>query len=70
MNLDVAAARIKWRIQISQLKEMRLKAYESATIYKERMSDGMIKDSNQRNSRKATRSSSLTQSSRYSGKAN
>jgi hypothetical protein len=70
MNLDVAAARIKWRIQISELKEMRLKAYESATIYKERMSDGMIKDSNQRNSRKATRSSSLTQSSRYSGKAN
>jgi hypothetical protein len=37
MNLDVDAARIKWRIQISELEEMRLKAYESATIYKERM---------------------------------
>jgi hypothetical protein len=37
MNLDVDAARIKRRIQISELKEMRLKSYESATIYKERM---------------------------------
>jgi hypothetical protein len=37
MNLDMDAARIKWRIQISELEEMRLKAYESATIYKERM---------------------------------
>jgi transposase InsO family protein len=33
MNLDVDAA----RIQISELEEMRLKAYESTTIYKERM---------------------------------
>jgi hypothetical protein len=37
MNLDVDAARIKRRIQISELEEMRLKAYEIATIYKERM---------------------------------
>jgi hypothetical protein len=37
MNLDVDAARIKRRIQISELEEMRLKAYESETIYKERM---------------------------------
>jgi transposase InsO family protein len=37
MNLDVDAARIKRRIQISELEEMRLKAYESATIYKKRM---------------------------------
>jgi hypothetical protein len=36
-NLDVDTARIKRRIQISELEEMRLKAYESATIYKERM---------------------------------
>jgi hypothetical protein len=36
MNLDVDAARIKRRIHISELEEMRLKAYESATIYKER----------------------------------
>jgi hypothetical protein len=37
MNLDVDAARIKRRIQISELEEMSLKAYESATIYKEIM---------------------------------
>jgi hypothetical protein len=37
MNLDVDAARIKQRIQISELEEMSLKAYESATIYKKRM---------------------------------
>jgi hypothetical protein len=37
MNLDVDAARMKRRIQISELEEMRLKDYESATIYKERM---------------------------------
>jgi hypothetical protein len=37
MNLNVDAVRIKWRIQISELEEMRLKAYESATIHKERM---------------------------------
>jgi transposase InsO family protein len=37
MNLNVDAVRIKWRIQISELEEMRLKAYESATIYNERM---------------------------------
>jgi hypothetical protein len=35
MNLDVDAARIKRRIQISELEEMRFKAYyERATIYK------------------------------------
>jgi transposase InsO family protein len=37
MNHDVDAARIKRRIQISELEDMRLKAYESSTIYKERM---------------------------------
>jgi hypothetical protein len=37
MNLDVDAARIKRRIQISELEEMRLKDYGSATIYEERM---------------------------------
>ena len=36
MNFDAEAARIKRRIQISEL-ELRLKAYNSATIYKERM---------------------------------
>jgi hypothetical protein len=37
MNLDVDAARIKRGIKISELEERRLKAYESATIYSERM---------------------------------
>jgi hypothetical protein len=37
MNLDVDATRIKQRIQLNELEEMRLKAYESATIYKEIM---------------------------------
>jgi hypothetical protein len=37
MNLDIDAARIKRRIQISELEELGLKAYHNASIYKERM---------------------------------
>jgi hypothetical protein len=37
MNLDHDAAMVKQRIQISELEEMRLKAYENASIYKERI---------------------------------
>jgi hypothetical protein len=37
MNLDLHAAVVKRRIQISELEEMRLKAYEHASIYKERI---------------------------------
>jgi hypothetical protein len=37
MNLDFDAAVVKRRIQISKLEEMRLKAYENASIYKERI---------------------------------
>jgi hypothetical protein len=37
MNLDIDAARIKRRIQINELEELRLKAYHNASIYKERM---------------------------------
>jgi transposase InsO family protein len=37
MNLDLDATVVKRRIQISELEEMRLKAYENASIYKERM---------------------------------
>jgi hypothetical protein len=33
MNLDLDAAVVKRRIQISELEEMRLKAYENARIY-------------------------------------
>jgi dTDP-4-amino-4,6-dideoxygalactose transaminase len=37
MNLDLDTAEVKRRIQISELEEMRLKAYENASIYKERI---------------------------------
>jgi hypothetical protein len=37
MNLDIDSAQLKWRIQISELEELRLKAYHNASIYKERM---------------------------------
>jgi transposase InsO family protein len=37
MNLDLDAVVVKRRIQISELDEMRLKAYENASIYKERI---------------------------------
>jgi hypothetical protein len=37
MNLDLDAAVVKRRIQISELEEMRLKAYDNASIYKERI---------------------------------
>jgi hypothetical protein len=35
INLDLDAAVVKRRIQISELEEMRLKAYENASIYNE-----------------------------------
>jgi hypothetical protein len=37
MNLDLDATVVKRTIQISKLEEMRLKAYENASIYKERI---------------------------------
>jgi transposase InsO family protein len=37
MNLDLDAVVVKRRIQISELEEMRLKAYENASIYNERI---------------------------------
>jgi hypothetical protein len=37
MNLDLDVAVVKRRIQISELEGMRLKAYENASIYKERI---------------------------------
>jgi hypothetical protein len=37
MNLDLDAAVVKRRIHISELEEMRLKSYENASIYKERI---------------------------------
>jgi hypothetical protein len=37
MNLDLDATVVKRRIEISELEEMRLKGYENASIYKERI---------------------------------
>jgi hypothetical protein len=37
MNLNLDAAVVKRRIQISELDEMRLKAYENVSIYKQRI---------------------------------
>jgi hypothetical protein len=37
MNLDLDAAVVKRIIQLSELQEMRLKAYENASIYEERI---------------------------------
>jgi transposase InsO family protein len=37
MNLNLDAAVVKRRIQISELEEMRLKVHENASIYKERI---------------------------------
>jgi hypothetical protein len=37
MNLDLDTAEVKRRIKIIELEEMRLKAYENASIYKERI---------------------------------
>jgi hypothetical protein len=37
MNLDLDTARIKQRIQISELEKVRFKAYENTSIYKERI---------------------------------
>jgi hypothetical protein len=37
MNLDIDVVVIKRRVQISELEEMRLKAYENASMYKERI---------------------------------
>jgi hypothetical protein len=37
MNLNLDAAVVKRRIHISELEEMTLKAYENASIYKERI---------------------------------
>ena len=36
MNLDLDAAGVKRKMQIRELEEMRLRAYENAAIYKEK----------------------------------
>jgi hypothetical protein len=43
MNFDLDAAVVKRIIQISELEEMRLKAYENASYTKRESKGGMIK---------------------------
>jgi hypothetical protein len=53
---------------MSELEEMRLKAYESATIYKERMKRWYDKRLQPKEFKEGDKVLLLTQSSRYSGK--
>jgi hypothetical protein len=43
MSLDLDATVVKQRIQIRELEEMRLKAYENATYTKRELKGGMTK---------------------------
>jgi hypothetical protein len=43
MNIDLDAVVVKRIIQISELEEMRLKAYENASRYKERIKRWYVK---------------------------
>jgi transposase InsO family protein len=58
MNLDLDAAVVTRRIQISELEEMRLKAYENASIYKEIIKRWYDKRLEKKSLKKAIRSSS------------
>jgi hypothetical protein len=58
MNLDLDAAVVTRRIQIRELEEMRLKAYENASIYKERIKRWYDKRLEKKSLKKAIRSSS------------
>jgi hypothetical protein len=53
-NLDLDVVVVKRRIQISELEEMRLKAYENASIYKERIKRWYYKRLKKKNSRRET----------------
>jgi hypothetical protein len=70
MNLDLDAAVVKWRIQISELEEMRLKAYENASIYKERIKRWYDKRLKKKNSKKEIRSSSTIRGLKPSERGN
>jgi hypothetical protein len=61
MNLDLDAAVVKRRIQINELEEMRLKAYENASIYKERIKRWYDKRLKRKSLKKEIRSSSTIQ---------
>jgi hypothetical protein len=70
MNLDLDAAMVKRRIQISKLEELRLKAYENASIYKERIKSWYDKRLKRKNSKKEISSSSTIRGLKPSEKGN
>jgi cell division protein FtsI/penicillin-binding protein 2 len=61
---------MKRRIQISELEEMRLKAYENASIYKERIERWYDKRLKKKNSKKEIRSSSTIRGLKPSERGN
>ena len=44
LNLDAKLAGEKWLLQLNELEEFRLNAFENAKIYKEKAKDGMIRN--------------------------
>jgi hypothetical protein len=47
-NMDLEAARVKRKMQLSELNEWREKAYHNARMYKERTKSGMTRGSRRR----------------------
>jgi hypothetical protein len=70
MNLDLDAAVVKRRIQISELEEMRLKAYENASIYEERIKRWYDKRLKRENLKEEIRSSSTIRGLKPSERGN
>jgi hypothetical protein len=70
MNLDLDDVVVMRRIQISELEEMRLKTYENASLYKERIKRWYEKMLKKRNSKKDIRSCSIIQGLKPSERGN
>jgi hypothetical protein len=70
MNLDLDAVVVKRRIQISELEEMRLKAYEMQAYTKRELKDGMIKGLKRKSLKKEIRSSSTIRGLKPSERGN
>jgi hypothetical protein len=70
MNLDLDAEVVKRRIQISELEELRLKAYENASINKERIKRWYDKRLKKKNLKKEIRSSSTIRGLKPSERGN
>jgi hypothetical protein len=68
MNLDLDAAVVKRRIQISELEEMTLKDYEMQASTKRESKDGTTKDLRRMSLKKEIRSSSIIRDSNLSEK--